>query len=482
MGSARARLCVMMFLEYFVWGSWGVAIGGYMGQTLKFSGAEIGMVYSTTAIAAIISPFLMGYIADRLLATERLLALLHLAGAALLYYASTVSAYMPLWWTMMAYALIFMPTLALTNSISFENIKDTEKEFPLIRVFGTIGWIAANLVVNQLGWGETHHILELAAGSSVALGLFSLLLPHTPPKPRETHAAGRGGLLHLFREPSFVVFLVASFLLCIPLAFYYSLCNVFLLQLGHTNATALQTLGQFSEIFFMAAMPFFVARLGIKRMLLVGMAAWVLRYVFFGSLSFPLILIGLLLHGVCYDFYFVACYIYVDKKAEVSQRARAQSFFALITLGLGMLVGNTVAGRTMDYFHPPRVQVTAADGKSAEQPLPDWDAAGKQGLAAEFALKADGKLAKYQLNRALVDPVSKATYSPESLQQGVEISDAAGNKDGAAERAEWQAAQRNDWPKIWFLAAGLAAFTLVFFWLGFHDRAAERGAEGPVAH
>ncbi|MBX7166107.1 MAG: MFS transporter [Pirellulales bacterium] len=469
MGSVYARLCMMMFIQYYVWGSWGVAIGGYMDQKLKFTGAQQGSIFGTTAIAAILSPFLVGYIADRLFATERLLAVLHLVGGGLLWYASTLTSYEQLFPTMIAYALCYMPTLALTNSISFENIKDPEKEFPLIRVFGTFGWIGANWVVGAMHWDQSQNILVMASCSSVVLGLFSLLLPHTPPKSKESHAAGREGLLHLLREPSFVVFLVASFVLCIPLSFYYTLCNVFLSQCDYPYPAVLQTLGQISEVFFMAAMPLFVAWLGIKRMLAVGMLAWVVRYLFFGSMSFPLVIVGLILHGVCYDFYFVASYIYVDKKAEVSQRARAQSFFAIITLGLGMFVGSNASGWTKDYFHPPRVTTTAADGSSSQQPLPDWDPTGKTGFAQELGLAADGRLTAAAVEAKYAGLPMKTT-----LEEAIQVADE--DRNGEVTREEWRRAQRNDWPSIWFLAAGLAGATLVFFWFGFHDRSAERQA------
>lgn len=354
MTSVQIRLMAMMFLQYFVWGAWGVSLGGYMGQTLKFTGGQLTSVYATTAIATMVSPLFLGYIADRFFSTERILAVLHLAGAGLLFYASQTTDYTQLWMVMLAYSLCFMPTLALTNSISFENIKSAEKEFPIIRVFGTLGWIAAGIAVGQLGWGLDHRQLLLAAGTSAVLGVFCFALPHTPPKGKQpaSTTGARAGLLHLLLEPSFLVFTIASFLICIPLAFYYNLANLFLTQIDAPSPTALQTIGQMSEVFFMAVMPLFIVRLGVKRMLAVGMLAWVIRYFAFGSLSFPLVVFGLLLHGICYDFFFVASQIYVDSKADLAQRARAQSFIAFVTLGLGMFVGAKVAGYTYDYYAP----------------------------------------------------------------------------------------------------------------------------------
>lgn len=395
MSSVQIRLMTMMFLQYFVWGSWGVSLGGYMGTTLGFTGAQLTAVYATTAIATMVSPLFLGYIADRFFSTERILAVLHLAGAGLLAYAASVTDHTGLWTVMLAYALCYMPTLALTNSISFENIKSAEKEFPIIRVFGTLGWIAAGLAVGQLGWGLDNRQLYLASSASAVLGLFCFALPHTPPKGLQPQSPGsaRSGLGRLLTQPSFVVFTVASFLVCIPLAFYYNLANLFLTQIDAPKPTALQTIGQMSEVFFMAVMPWFIVRLGVKRMLAVGMLAWVVRYLAFGSMWFPLIVFGLLLHGICYDFFFVASQIYVDSKADVTQRARAQSFIAFVTLGLGMFVGAQVAGYTYDRFGPT------------------------------------------------------------------------------------QTGQIHDWFQIWLWPAIGAAVTLVFFWVGFRDRAAAPPAE-----
>ncbi len=477
MGFVRARLCVMMFLQYFVWGAWGVSLGGYMDATLKFSGPEIGRVYSSTAIAAMVSPLFMGYVADRLLATERLLSFLHLLGGGLLLYAANVTDPGTLFGVMVAYAVCYMPTLALTNSISFDNIGDPQQEFPLIRLFGTVGWIVAGIVVGFALDGTSKTPIYLAAGSSFVLGVFCLLLPHTPPKPQETVASGeRRAIVSLLTDPSFLVFVVASFLICIPLAFYYNLANIFLVQLDAPRPTALQTFGQMSEVVFMAAMPFFILRLGVKKMLAVGMLAWVLRYFAFGSLSMPLIFVGILLHGICYDFFFVASQIYVDNKADIAQRARAQSFIAFVTLGVGMFVGALVAGWTMDRFPPATVSVADSSDGQERKPLPDWDAEGKTGFAAQLEdpyQSAEYGMTKDQLAAAAPLTIETPrgdswTYSPEALAEAFTLADA--DENGQVTRSEWRVAQRNEWPQIWFWPAVGAAATLVFFWLGFHDR------------
>lgn len=491
MVSVRARLSVMMFLQYFVWGAWAVEIGGYMNQTLRFSGQQIGSVYSSTAIAAMVSPLFMGYVADRWLATEKVLALLHLVGAGLLAYAGTIQDFSLLFPVMIAYALFYMPTLALTNSISFENIASGEKDFPLIRVFGTLGWIAAGWVVGfglratpdsrmyplvtslfgpDAGLLRPNSFFFLAAGSSALLGLFCFALPHTPPKrmSRESSAGQRKSILNLLAEPSFLVFVVASFLICIPLAFYYNLANVFLQQTDAPYPTALQTVGQVSEVGFMALMPLFIARLGVKRLLAIGMLAWVLRYLFFGSMLFPLVFVGLLLHGVCYDFFFVGSQIYVDSKADLSQRASAQSFIAFVTLGLAMFVGAQLAGYTMDAY-PPQLQVTAIDETQSRQvtPLPDWDVEGKTGLAAALKLRPTDAITPDQLPQEFVDPKTNLRYGREDLLVAVGKADRDG--DGRVTRAEWRAAQTHDWFHIWLWPALAAAGTLAFFWVGFRD-------------
>ena len=358
--SVRIKLSSLMFLQYFVWGAWSVTMGTWLGQTLGFSGEQIGLAAGTTALAAMISPFFVGMIADRFLATEKILAGLHLTGGLILLYASTMSAFGPFYAVLLGYSLCYMPTLALSNSLSFHQMKDPAREFPAIRVLGTIGWIVAGLLVGTLGLEATALPMRLAAGASVLLGVFCLALPHTPPsRGRRASMSDVLGLeaLGLLRERSFAVFVLGSFLICIPLQFYYAFANPFLNEIQVVNAAGKMTLGQMSEIGFMLVMPIFFRRLGVKNMLIVGMAAWAARYLLFAygnnaSLVWMLYS-GILLHGICYDFFFVTGQIYVDQKAPPDLRAAAQGLIAFVTLGLGMFIGSWVSGRIVDAFALP---------------------------------------------------------------------------------------------------------------------------------
>ena len=355
--ATRLKLSALMFLQYFVWGSWYVTIGTWLNQTLHFSGEQIGLAVGTTALAAMISPFFMGMVADRFFATERILAALHVVGGVVLFWASLQTTFGPFYTILLIYTLCYMPTLALSNSISFHQMNDPGLEFPAIRVLGTIGWIVAGLLIGTLGLEATAMPLRLAAAGSVALGVFCLALPHTPPqKQSRAKLADILGLdaLKLLGERSFAIFVLGSFLICIPLQFYYAFANLFLNELHVTNAAGKMTLGQMSEIFFMLVMPWFFRRLGVKYMLLVGMAAWTARYVLFayGNSSdlVWMLYAGILLHGICYDFFFVTGQIYVDRRAPADLRAAAQGLIAFVTLGVGMFIGSWVSGRVVDAF------------------------------------------------------------------------------------------------------------------------------------
>jgi nucleoside transporter len=436
--SLRIKLSVMMFLQYFIWGAWGVVIFKFIGTLpteggLNFPGDLIGWIGATLPIGAMISPLFIGLFADRFFATEKVLAFLHLVGAVLLGWAAwtcdqhltkveesfrtaakaqkvgaenllealdrekklkteieeategkeakeeelkrfqkdklqpaikkvnkqpeveaaVTDAFIPLLLLLLGYALCFMPTITLTNSISFRNLSDPDKYFGGIRVLGTIGWIVAGMLVGFFLNETSTQPLYVAAASSVLLGLFCFALPHTPPSGGAKTVGDTLGLpaLAMLKQASFLIFFICSFLITIVLAFYYQQGNPFVTDIGTPYPAAVQTLGQISEIFFMLLIPVGLLRLGTKGMLVLGMLAWCLRYAIFATENVPLVIaIGLPLHGICYDFFFVVSYLYVDRQAPPHLRASAQGMITFITLGVGMFLGNVFAGEVVAYY------------------------------------------------------------------------------------------------------------------------------------
>jgi nucleoside transporter len=354
----RARLGAMMFLEYFIWGSWYVTLGTWLASSLHFTGQQIGLAAGTTAVGAMIAPFFVGLVADKLFAAQRVLAALHLFGGVLLFAASQQAAFGKIYLILLLYCLCFMPTLALTNSLAFRQMRDPKEEFGPIRVLGTAGWITGGLLVGSLRLESTARPLQLAAALSILMAIYCLTLPDTPPLARE----GRFTLASVFpreavallRERSMAVFAIASFLICIPLQFYYAFTNLFLNEAGVQNAAGKMTGGQMSELFCMLLIPWFFRRLGVKYMLVAGMSAWVLRYVLFayGSVGDRMWMfwLGILLHGICYDFFFVTGQIYIDRKASLALRAAAQGLITFITYGAGMFVGSWLSGAVVERY------------------------------------------------------------------------------------------------------------------------------------
>lgn len=364
----------MMFLEFFIWGAWYTAIAVYMSN----NGMEdlTHWPFSVNPIAAIFAPFFVGLIADRYFATEKVLGVLHIVGGVIMM-LTPLAVDNPLVFILMllAYNLCYMPTMSLANTLAFHNITDQEKEFPIIRVFGTIGWIVAGLTVSfvlvhfvsgDLPPEATALPLYLTALASFVLGIYSFTLPHTPPPAKGESVTVRSivgidSLKHLGSK-SFYIFLVSSLLICIPLAAYYNFTQIYLGDAGFENIAATQTIGQVSEALFMVLMPFFFVRLGVKWMLGVGMFAWVLRYALF-AIGAPdpivwMIIAGIALHGICYDFFFVTGQIYVDIKASERIRGQAQGLIVLITYGVGMLIGAQLAGFTYNIFLGDQASLT----------------------------------------------------------------------------------------------------------------------------
>jgi nucleoside transporter len=366
--SIKLQLSLMMFLQFFIWGGWFVTLGTFLGNNLNASGGQIAMAFSTQSWGAIIAPVFIGLIADRYFNAEKILGVLHLLGSGLLFLMSLTVDFSVFYPYVFGYMLLYMPTLALVNSVSFNQMKDTAAEFPFIRTFGTIGWIISGIVISYVfGWdaqesivaGALSNTFKMVALASLILGIFSFSLPKTPPfgndqKSFSLKNALGWDALKLLSDCNFLLFFIASVLICIPLAFYYQQANPFLVELGMDNPTAKMSLGQVSEVLFMLLLPVFFVRFGFKNTILVGMMAWVIRYMLFafgdvGDKTFMLI-IGILLHGICYDFFFVSGQIYTDFKAGEKVKSAAQGLITLATYGVGMLIGFWIAGKISDVF------------------------------------------------------------------------------------------------------------------------------------
>ena len=376
--TTRLQLSFMMFLEFFIWGAWFVTLGTFLFNNLGASGSQSASVFSTQSWGAIIAPFIIGLIADRYFNAEKILGVLHLVGAVLMYQmfnASDISVFYPY---VLAYMILFMPTLALVNSISFNQMGDPEKEFSSIRVWGTIGWIVAGLLISfvflwdseaNVKAGLMKNTFMLASIASLVLGLYSFTLPKTPPKIEKGAKVKISEILgldalKLLKDRNFLLFFIASILICIPLAFYYQYANPFLSNIGVENPTGKMTIGQISEVLFLLLLPVFFKKFGFKKTILIGMLAWAIRYALFaygnaGELSFMLI-IGIALHGVCYDFFFVSGQIYTNAKAGIKYKSAAQGLITLATYGVGMLIGFEIAGLIADTY---KISETSFDWK-----------------------------------------------------------------------------------------------------------------------
>ena len=361
------RLSLMMFLQFFIWGGWFVTLGTYLSNTLQANGGQIGMAFSTQSWGAIIAPFIIGLIADRFFNAEKILGILHIVGAVLMFFMYQADSFNSFYPYVLAYMIAYMPTLALVNSVSFGQMDDPSKQFGKVRVWGTVGWIVAGLMISYaFSWDSAQSIADgmlkntflLCSIASLALGIFSFTLPNTPPQASGQKVTLRDILgldaLALLKDKNFFVFFLSSVLICIPLAFYYQNANPFLTEIGVENATGKMTLGQVSEVLFMLALPIFLNRFGIKATLVIGMAAWVIRYALFAfgnaDEGLFMLIVGIALHGICYDFFFVSGQIYTNAKAGEHIKSAAQGLITLATYGVGMLVGFAVAGAITDTY------------------------------------------------------------------------------------------------------------------------------------
>jgi nucleoside transporter len=355
--SITARLSFMMFLNFVIWGCWYVTIGTYLTATLKFSGTQTGAIFGTTALASMISPLFVGLIADRFFSSERVLAALHLLGALFLYLVTRTTSFGAVYALMFVYCLCYFPTLALTTSITLKNVPDARR-FPLIRVFGTIGWIVIGLSIGKLGIEASPAPFLIASAGSLAMAVFCLFLPHMPPPNKGRALSVRQILgfdaLVMLKDRAYSIFLIASVLACIPLTFYFSFTNAFLNDVGVANAAGKMTLGQFSEVLVMLAMPFIFKRVSVRGILLLGLLAWSVRYALlaYGNANdrMWMFYLAIIIHGVCYDFFFMTGQLYTDQEAPASSRNTAQGMYTFVTYGVGMFLGSLLSGGVLDFF------------------------------------------------------------------------------------------------------------------------------------
>ncbi|GAB6187241.1 MFS transporter [Thermopirellula anaerolimosa] len=479
----RARLSILMFFQFFVWASWMVPIGTYGPMSLGLTGGEMGWIFSTTAIAAIVSPLFVGYIADRLFATQHVLAALHVIGGVCIILAGMSGSFAPLFGFLLVSTLAFMPTLALANSLTFRNIEDPAM-FPRIALFGTIGWIVSGFIVGIVLGEKSPAFLYLAGIIELLLAGYVLTLPHTPPQKKGD--AGKGDFLglsalQLLRDPEFLLFTVCAFLIGIPAVYYFVSCNLYLSQINAPAPTTLMTLGQLGEILVMAAMPIFIARFGLKKVLALGMIVWAIRYFLFATLNFPITILAIVIHGFCYVFVYVGAYIFVDTKAPRDMRASAQSFISFLMLGVAWFLGANLAGKTNDLYPPKIAGITAE--LIRDETLPgDYQVPAWGDLLAKYDANKDGALEENEFRVGNVSESDKdraarrqadallrkiSALSPPRTRAAIR---AAVNGEFYVSAEDYAAIQRNDWQNIWLWPAIASLVVAVIFYLGIQDR------------
>lgn len=379
----KTKLSIFMFLQYFIWSSWYMTLGAYLG-TLKFSGEQIGLAYGAFAWGAILSPFIVGLIADRFFASEKIIAVLGIVGGLVMLLIPQLTTFGSVYATLILYCTLYAPTLALGNSLSMTHLADAKKDFPFVKIFSAVGWIAGGVVLSQLKGEQSSLQHYLAGGTSLVFGLFALTLPHTPPKKKGADVSLGEVLgldaLALLKKPTFAIFILCMFLICIPLYFYFVNMGTYLTQLKWENMAQKMTLAQVSDVIFLLLLPVMLKKLGYKKTIFLGILAWVTRYFLLSasasSAGTTLIFGAILLHGVCYDFLFIAGQLYVDDEANERIRGAAQGLIAIILWGFGSLVGTYLAGRVMDQHKLAEAKGAIAHDWSAIWATPAWIAVG----------------------------------------------------------------------------------------------------------
>lgn len=511
----RTRLSIMMSLEFFVWGGWGMAITGYAAQQLGFTGGQIGWLGAVTAIGAIISPLFVGLIADRYFAAQRILFVLHLLGGVCLLAAGYQKTFPGLMALMMLNGLFFMPTIALVNSVGFRHIPNPDK-FPRIAMLGTVGWIAAVLLASVfLGGASKPNFLFQSGVAGIVLAFYCLTLPHTPPKGQAAGDVFGLGAISLLKDSSMLIFTACVFVVSlVACGYFFTLQVPMLQQRGYPSPLALTSLNQFSEFVFMFSMPWFVSRLGLKRVVALGMLAWGLRYLFFSCPDFSAAVVGLILHGFCYSFFYVGSYMYFDQRAPVELKSGAQSLVTFLLVGVGMFLGSKGGGQMMELFPAAVPNMAAALGDTSgkdTRPLPPWedpDAAtsawryldlsgtvagllhGEQekeaappDMGSTFDTNRDGKitLGEIEAKSESTFEFGKQPYQRKELVTALnKIADNAKVEPDqiGVTRKQWLAAQSCDWQPIWLYPGLGALVVLVIFLLAFKppQKAAEPAA------
>lgn len=382
----KIKLSLFMFLQYFIWGSWYVSMATYLGKTLGFEGGQIGLAYGAFAIGAMISPFFVGLIADRYFASEKLLAFLGILGGALMFALPKLTTFSAFYPALIVYCASYAPTLALGNSLSLHHLANPKHDFPLVKTLSAVGWIAGGVTLSLVLKGEQSAVQFYLAGAvSIALGLFALTLPHTPPKKtgKDVRLGEILGLdaLALLKKPSFAIFIACMFLICIPLYFYFVNMNMYVTELGWKFTAAKMSLAQVSDVIFLILLPLMLRSLGYKKTIFIGILAWVTRYFLLAAsvnqveMGTALIFAAILLHGVCYDFLFIAGQLYVDDEANERMRGAAQGFIAFILWGVGNFVGSTLAGKSQAFHTLAQPQGAMAHDWHGIWIYPAWGAA-----------------------------------------------------------------------------------------------------------